>query len=36
MSGKGLLMLPENWKTVVIWTTVVIVIAVTIGLIYNP
>ena len=36
LSGKGLLMLPDNWKSVVVWTTVVIVVVVTIGLIYNP
>jgi hypothetical protein len=29
-------MLPDNWKSVAVWTTVVIVIIVTIGLIYNP
>ena len=33
---QGLLMLPDNWKSVVVWTTVVIVVVVTIGLIYNP
>lgn len=29
-------MLPDNWKTVVLFTTCLIVIVVAIGLIYNP
>ncbi len=36
LQGERLLMLPDNWKSVAVWTTVVIVIIVTIGLIYNP
>jgi hypothetical protein len=31
-----LLMLPPNYKSVVLWTVVVIVVVITIGLLFDP